>query len=429
MRNYQQTLDYLFAQLPVFQRDGASAYKPTIANTIALCNALGNPEKKFKSVHVAGTNGKGSTSHQLAAIFQAAGYKTGLYTSPHLKDFRERIKVNGQEIPEQNVIDFTEKHQTLFEKIKPSFFEMTVAMAFDYFANEKVEIAIVEVGMGGRLDSTNIIQPELCLITNISFDHQAYLGNSLEEIAREKAGIIKKETPVVIASTQPAIQSVFEGIAKSQQAPIYFADQQYHLKRNESSNQHLLALSYADKNGIEKNIYSDLTGNYQFKNITGVLCAIDLLKSKFDLLNDEHTIAALAKVKKSTGLKGRWELLSENPQCIADTGHNEDGIQQILTQLNFCKYQKLHWVIGMVNDKDINAVLSLLPKDATYYFCKPNIPRGLSTATLQQSAQKFNLNGNCYESVTLALSAAQKNAAINDLILIAGSTFIVAEII
>lgn len=429
MRNYQQTLDYLFAQLPVFQRDGASAYKPTIANTIALCNALGNPEKKFKSVHVAGTNGKGSTSHQLAAIFQAAGYKTGLYTSPHLKDFRERIKVNGQEIPEQNVIDFTEKHQTLFEKIKPSFFEMTVAMAFDYFANEKVEIAIVEVGMGGRLDSTNIIQPELCLITNISFDHQAYLGNSLEEIAREKAGIIKKETPVVIASTQPAIQSVFEGIAKSQQAPIYFADQQYHLKRNESSNQHLLALSYADKNGIEKNIYSDLTGNYQLKNITGVLCAIDLLKSKFDLLNDEHTIAALAKVKKSTGLKGRWELLSENPQCIADTGHNEDGIQQILTQLNFCKYQKLHWVIGMVNDKDINAVLSLLPKDATYYFCKPNIPRGLSTATLQQSAQKFNLNGNCYESVTLALSAAQKNAATNDLILIAGSTFIVAEII
>ena len=429
MRNYQQTLDYLFAQLPVFQRDGASAYKPTIANTIALCNALGNPEKKFKSVHVAGTNGKGSTSHQLAAIFQAAGYKTGLYTSPHLKDFRERIKVNGQEIPEQNVIDFTEKHQTLFEKIKPSFFEMTVAMAFDYFANEKVEIAIVEVGMGGRLDSTNIIQPELCLITNISFDHQAYLGNSLEEIAREKAGIIKKETPVVIASTQPAIQSVFEGVAKSQQAPIYFADQQYHLKRNENSNQQLLSLSYADKNGIEKNIYSDLTGNYQLKNITGVLCAIDLLKSKFDLLNDEHTIAALAKVKKSTGLKGRWELLSENPQCIADTGHNEDGIQQILTQLNFCKYQKLHWVIGMVNDKDINAVLSLLPKDATYYFCKPNIPRGLSTATLQQSAQKFNLNGNCYESVTLALSAAQKNAAINDLILIAGSTFIVAEII
>ena len=235
MRNYQQTIDYLFAQLPVFQRDGASAYKPTIANTIALCNALGNPEKKFKSVHVAGTNGKGSTSHQLAAIFQAAGYKTGLYTSPHLKDFRERIKVNGQEIPEQNVIDFTEKHQTLFEKIKPSFFEMTVAMAFDYFANEKVEIAIVEVGMGGRLDSTNIIQPELCLITNISFDHQAYLGNSLEEIAREKAGIIKKEVPVVIASTQPAIQSVFEGIAKSQQAPIYFADQQYHLKRNENS--------------------------------------------------------------------------------------------------------------------------------------------------------------------------------------------------
>lgn len=429
MRNYQQTLDYLFAQLPVFQRDGASAYKPTIANTIALCNALGNPEKKFKSVHVAGTNGKGSTSHQLAAIFQAAGYKTGLYTSPHLKDFRERIKVNGQEIPEQNVIDFTEKHQTLFEKIKPSFFEMTVAMAFDYFANEKVEIAIVEVGMGGRLDSTNIIQPELCLITNISFDHQAYLGNSLEEIAREKAGIIKKEVPVVIASTQPAIQSVFEGIAKSQQAPIYFADQQYHLKRNENSNQQLLSLSYADKNGIEKNIYSDLTGNYQLKNITGVLCAIDILKSKFDLLNDEHTIAALAKVKKSTGLKGRWELLSENPQCIADTGHNEDGIQQILTQLNFCKYQKLHWVIGMVNDKDINAVLSLLPKDATYYFCKPNIPRGLSTATLQQSAQKFNLNGNCYESVTLALSAAQKNAATNDLILIAGSTFIVAEII
>lgn len=429
MRNYQQTLDYLFAQLPVFQRDGASAYKPTIANTIALCNALGNPEKKFKSIHVAGTNGKGSTSHQLAAIFQAAGYKTGLYSSPHLKDFRERIKVNGQEIPEQNVIDFTETHQTLFENIKPSFFEMTVAMAFDYFANEKVEIAIIEVGMGGRLDSTNIIQPELCLITNISFDHQAYLGNTLEEIAREKAGIIKKEVPVVIASTQTSTQPVFESIAKEQQSPIYYADQQYHLKRNENSNQQLLSLSYTDKNGIEKNIYSDLTGNYQLKNITGVLCAIDLLKSKFDLLNDELTIAALAKVKKSTGLKGRWELLSENPQCIADTGHNEDGIQQILTQLNLCTYQNLHWVIGMVNDKDVNAVLSLLPKDATYYFCKPNIPRGLSATTLQHSAQEFNLKGECYESVTLALSAAQKNAANNDFILIAGSTFIVAEII
>lgn len=429
MRNYQQTLDYLFAQLPVFQRDGASAYKPTIANTIALCNALGNPEKKFKSIHVAGTNGKGSTSHQLATIFQAAGYKTGLYTSPHLKDFRERIKVNGQEIPEKNVIAFTEKHQVLFEKIKPSFFEMTVAMAFDYFANENVEIAIIEVGMGGRLDSTNIIQPELCLITNISFDHQAYLGNTLEEIAKEKAGIIKKGVPVVIASTQPAIQSVFENIASEQQSPIYFADQQYHLKRNENSNQHLLSLSYADKNGIERNIYSDLTGNYQLKNITGVLCAIEILKSKFDLLNDEHTIAALAKVKSTTGLKGRWELLSENPQCIADTGHNEDGIQQILTQLKLCTYQNLHWVIGMVNDKDVNAVLSLLPKDATYYFCKPNIPRGLSAATLQHSAQEFNLKGDCYESVTLALSAAQKNATTNDLILIAGSTFIVAEII
>jgi dihydrofolate synthase/folylpolyglutamate synthase len=429
MRNYQQTLEYLFAQLPVFQRDGASAYKPTIANTIALCNALGNPEKKFKSIHVAGTNGKGSTSHQLAAIFQAAGYKTGLYTSPHLKDFRERIKVNGQEIPEKNVIAFTEKHQVLFEKIKPSFFEMTVAMAFDYFANENVEIAIIEVGMGGRLDSTNIIQPELCLITNISFDHQAYLGNTIEEIAKEKAGIIKKGVPVVIASTQPAIQSVFENIASEQQSPIYFADQQYHLKRNKNSTQHLLSLSYADKNGIERNIYSDLTGNYQLKNITGVLCAIEILKSKFDLLNDEHTIAALAKVKSTTGLKGRWELLSENPQCIADTGHNEDGIQQILTQLKLCTYQNLHWVIGMVNDKDINAVLSLLPKNATYYFCKPNIPRGLSAATLQHSAHEFNLKGDCYESVTLALSAAKKNATPNDLILIAGSTFIVAEII
>ena len=429
MRNYQDTLSYLFTQLPVFQRDGASAYKPTIANTIALCEVLGNPQEKFKSIHVAGTNGKGSSSHQLAAIFQAAGYKTGLYTSPHLKDFRERIRVNGECIPEQNVIDFAATHEDLFEKIKPSFFEMTVAMAFEYFANQQVEIAIIEVGMGGRLDSTNIIKPELCLITNISFDHQAYLGHTLEAIAGEKAGIIKQEVPVVIASTQTATQAVFKEKAATQNAPIYFADEQYHLERTDNSNQQLLGITFTDPNGNLQNLQSDLTGIYQLKNITGVLCAIDLLKAKFPKLNNEIIFSALAKVKKLTGLKGRWEVLNENPLCIADTGHNEDGIQQILTQLTFCKYENIHWVMGMVNDKDFNSVLALLPKNATYYFCKPNIPRGLDQHILQQAAAQFNLNGDCYASVQEAFLAAKNNAKISDLVLVAGSTFIVAEII
>ncbi len=334
MRNYQDTLSYLFTQLPVFQRDGASAYKPTIANTIALCEVLGNPQEKFKSIHVAGTNGKGSTSHQLAAIFQAAGYKTGLYTSPHLKDFRERIRVNGECIPEQNVIDFTATHEALFEKIKPSFFEMTVAMAFEYFADQQVEIAIIEVGMGGRLDSTNIIRPELCLITNISFDHQAYLGYTLEAIAGEKAGIIKQEVPVVIASTQTATQAVFKEKAATQNAPIYFADEQYHLERTDNSNQQLLGITFTDPNGNLQNLQSDLTGIYQLKNITGVLCAIDLLKAKFPKINNQIIFDALANVKKITGLKGRWEVLSENPLCIADTGHNEDGIQKNINNNN-----------------------------------------------------------------------------------------------
>jgi len=429
MRNYQDTLSYLFTQLPVFQRDGASAYKPTIANTIALCEVLGNPQEKFKSIHVAGTNGKGSSSHQLAAIFQAAGYKTGLYTSPHLKDFRERIRVNGECIPEQNVIDFAAKHEVLFEKIKPSFFEMTVAMAFEYFAHQQVEIAIIEVGMGGRLDSTNIIRPELCLITNISFDHQAYLGHTLEAIAGEKAGIIKKEVPVVIASTQTATQAVFKEKAATQNAPIYFADQLYHLQRTANSNQQFLEIEYTDALGTVQKLQSDLTGIYQLKNITGVLCAIDLIKEKFPKINNEIIASALSKVKSLTGLKGRWEVLSENPLCIADTGHNEDGIQQILTQLTFCEYEQLHWVMGMVNDKDLNAVLALLPKNATYYFCKPNIPRGLDEQILQNTAQTFNLHGAYYASVSEALLAAKNNAKNTDLVLIAGSTFIVAEII
>jgi len=429
MRNYQDTLSYLFTQLPVFQRDGASAYKPTIANTIALCEVLGNPQEKFKSIHVAGTNGKGSSSHQLAAIFQAAGYKTGLYTSPHLKDFRERIRVNGECIPEQNVIDFAATHEALFEKIKPSFFEMTVAMAFEYFANQQVDMAIIEVGMGGRLDSTNIIQPELCLITNISFDHQAYLGHTLEAIAGEKAGIIKKEVPVVIASTQTATQAVFKDKAATQNAPIYFADQLYHLQRTADSNQQLLGIEFTDANGTLQKFQSDLTGIYQLKNITGVLCAIDLLKEKFPKINNEIIASALSKVKSLTGLKGRWEVLSENPLCIADTGHNEDGIQQILTQLTYCNYENIHWVMGMVNDKDFNAVLALLPKNATYYFCKPNIPRGLDQLILQQAAAQFNLIGECYASVQEAFNVAKKTAKNNDLVLVAGSTFIVAEII
>jgi len=411
MNSYQSILDYLFAQLPMYQRIGASAYKPNLDNTIKLLTELGNPETKFKSIHVAGTNGKGSTSHMLASVFQTAGYKTGLYTSPHLKDFRERIKINGVCIPEENVVDFVEKNRAFFAEIKPSFFEMTVGLAYDYFAKEQVDIAIIEVGMGGRLDSTNVITPLLSVITNISMDHMEFLGNTLEKIAAEKAGIIKPGIPVIIGETNEKTAPVFLEIAKKNNSKINFADVE---------TQCIAPL---------QNVECDLQGIYQKKNIQTALAAIFSVKNQFQNLSEEAIREGLANVVKNTGLLGRWQIIGEKPLIICDTGHNEDGIKQILQQLSQTPYRRLHMVFGVVSDKDITTILSLLPKDAVYYFCKPNLPRGLNEEDLREQAQEFGLQGNAFPTVSEALEAAKKSADSDDLVFIGGSTFVVAEVV
>ena len=411
MNSYQSTLDYLFSQLPMYQRIGAVAYKANLDNTIKLLAKLNNPETKFKSIHVAGTNGKGSTSHMLASVFQTAGYKTGLYTSPHLKDFRERIKINGVCIPEENVVDFVEKNRAFFEEIKPSFFEMTVGLAYDYFAKEQVDIAIIEVGMGGRLDSTNVITPLLSVITNISMDHMEFLGNTLEKIAAEKAGIIKPEIPVIIGETNEKTAPVFLEIAKRNHSEITFADVE------------------AQCIAPLQNVECDLQGIYQKKNIQTALAAIFSVKNQFPNLSVEAIREGLANVVKNTGLLGRWQTIGEKPLIICDTGHNEDGIKQILQQLSQTPYRRLHMVFGVVSDKDITTILSLLPKDAVYYFCKPNLPRGLNERDLREQAQKFGLQGNAFPTVGEALEAAKKSADSDDLIFVGGSTFVVAEVV
>jgi dihydrofolate synthase/folylpolyglutamate synthase len=421
MNSYQSILDYLFSALPMYQRVGASAYKANLDNTIKLLAELDNPETNFSSIHVAGTNGKGSTSHMLASIFQTAGYKTGLYTSPHLKDFRERIKINGICIPEENVIDFVKKNRMFFDEIKPSFFEMTVALAFDYFAKENVDIAIIEVGMGGRLDSTNVITPLLSVITNIGLDHTQFLGDTIQKIAGEKGGIIKPKIPVVIGETNEKTKPVFLEIAKQNGSKITFAD------AGISTGAMTASLPECDLKGI-----------YQQKNIRTVLTAIEIINtmSISTSLNDhrvylsEHAISeGLANVVKNTGLLGRWQIIGENPTIICDTGHNEDGIKQILLQLSQTPHRKLHVVFGAVNDKDITSILSLLPKHATYYFCKPNLPRALNEKDLQQQAQKNNLQGDAFPTVVEALETAKKSAHPEDLIWVGGSTFVVADIL
>lgn len=427
--NYQQTLDFLYAQLPMFQRIGAQAYKPSLDNTIALCEAIGNPQKQFKTVHIGGTNGKGSSSHMIASILQLSGYKTGLYTSPHLLDFRERIKIDGGMIPPQEIVEFVAQNLSTIQKIKPSFFELCVAMAFHYFAKEKVDIAVIEVGMGGRLDSTNIINPELSLITNISYDHMQFLGDTLPKIAFEKGGIIKPETPIVISQEQKECKHVFEALAKEKNAPLFFAEKEYHAQYEENST---LEYSHFLLNGgpfKEVSIECSLPGAYQQKNILGVLKAIDILQQKGYHISEENIIQGIKEVKKVTGLRGRWELLRKEPRVIADTGHNEDGITQILRQLKTIPYKKLHWVWGMVNDKAPDKVFQLLPKDAIYYFCKPNIPRGLDANECKKEAEKYHLHGISYNSVAEAYSKALENADAKDLILIAGSTFVVAEVL
>ena len=427
--NYQETLEWMYKQLPMYQRIGAAAYKADLNNTIALLDRLGNPHHRFKSVHVAGTNGKGSTSHMLASIFQEAGYKTGLYTSPHLRDFRERIRINGEMIPEENVVEFIGKHREAFEQMQLSFFEMTVGMAFDYFANEQVDIAIVEVGMGGRLDSTNLITPELSVITNIGLDHVQFLGDTLEKIAHEKAGIIKEGIPVVIGETQYETRQVFEDKAAECHAPIFFADQIFDCDKI-----HIESLTQQEYD-IWKNseLYLEacsipLMGNYQKKNLTTVMCAADLLRQRFEL-SDDDLRDGVANVIRNTHLMGRWQILNEDPLTIADTGHNVDGIREVVSQLAEMSYNKLHFVIGMVNDKDIDHVLQLLPHNCEYYFCKADIPRGLDANILAGKAFELGLRGNVYSSVRDAYKSAVNAARFDDVIFIGGSNFIVAEVV
>jgi dihydrofolate synthase/folylpolyglutamate synthase len=404
--NYQETTNWMFNQLPMYQLQGASAYKKDLTNVHLLTNHLDNPEQKLKCIHVAGTNGKGSTSHMLASILQEAGYKVGLYTSPHLKDFRERIKINGVEISEDFVCEFIEKHKSFFEANDMSFFEMSVGLAFDYFVKENVDIAVIEVGLGGRLDATNIITPLVSVITNIGIDHVQFLGNTLELIATEKAGIIKPRIPVIIGEYTPETKPVFLAKAKKNNAEIYFASK-------------LILETYP----------SDLTGDYQEHNKKTVVQTFKILNEQTNFkVTTENIKSGLQKVVKNTGLLGRWQQLGENPKIICDTAHNKNGLEIVLNQIQKETYTNLHIVLGVVNDKELDEVLPLFPKNATYYFCKPNIPRGLDAKVLQEKALTFLLKGNTYDSVSDAYKLAKNNSTKEDFIYIGGSTFVVAEL-
>jgi dihydrofolate synthase/folylpolyglutamate synthase len=425
---YEATLDYLYSQLPMYQRVGAVAFKKDLTNIRALCEYLGQPQEQFPSIHIAGTNGKGSTAHMAAAVFSAAGYKTGLYTSPHYRDFRERVKVNGALMEREYVIGFVEAHHLFFEQLKPSFFEITVAMAFDYFARQQVDIAVVEVGLGGRLDSTNIILPLLSVITNISFDHQQFLGNTLPEIAGEKAGIIKQGVPVVIGETQPEVELVFKEKAAQEEAPIVFADQ------------HVKAL--LKEEGLEFSTYDVYVGNqlalpglllnahgpYQHKNLQTLLQALRSLPEKWR--PDERAIRlGLKELRERANFLGRWQLLGEKPTILCDSAHNEAGLRVAVEALEKQTYDQLHIVLGMVSDKDAGKALRHFPEKGKYYFAKPDVPRGLEATQLQETAAKLGRIGKAYSSVKEALEAARRAARENDLIYVGGSIFVVAEVV
>jgi len=421
--NYNSVLDYLCNSLPVFQKAGSLAYKEGLDNTYAIDQRLNHPHQKYPTIHVAGTNGKGSTSHLLAAILQQSGYKTGLYTSPHLVDFRERIKINGEMISEDYVASFVNEHIDFFNQIHPSFFEVTTAMAFDYFAHEKVDVAVIEVGLGGRLDCTNIISPVLSIITNISFDHTALLGNTLSAIATEKAGIIKPNTPVIIGEALPETRNVFLQKAQTEKAPIIFVEEEKPILDAK--------LSDTGKWIFETEDYPDLTGELgglvQEKNAATVLCAISILKEKGYKITDAAVYEGFAKVVEITGLQGRWQCIGAHPKIILDTGHNVDGIKFIIQQLEKEKQNQLHIIIGMAGDKDVDSVLKLLPKDAVYYFTKASIPRAMNEKVLAEKALCLGLKGNSYSTVKQAIEAAKKAAETNDIIFIGGSTFVVAD--
>ncbi len=407
--DYQDTLTYLYNSTPMFQQVGGSAYKEGLENTLALDEHFGHPHRKFRTIHVAGTNGKGSCSHTIAAILQEAGYSVGLYTSPHLVDFRERVRVNGQPIPEEYVIRFVEEERCFFEPLHPSFFELTTAMAFRYFADVEIDVAVIEVGLGGRLDCTNIIRPDLCIITNISLDHTQFLGNTLPQIAREKAGIIKSGIPVVIGETTPETKSVFQKRAGEVNAPIYFAEEN----------------GREDYPGIEY----ELKGLYQKKNSRTILTALPLLKEAGYRLDEQSVRRGFAHVTELTGLMGRWQKLQDYPTLICDTGHNVGGITYIVEQLKQQAFHNLHIIIGMVNDKDIQGVLALLPEDAIYYFTQASVKRALPANDLQKLAKSAGLKGNCYPDVPSAVRAAQEKSLPEDFIFVGGSSFIVADLL
>ncbi|GLB52839.1 tetrahydrofolate synthase [Neptunitalea chrysea] len=403
--NYEETLHWLFTQLPMFQTQGKSALNNKLDNIVKFCSYLGSPERKFKSIHVAGTNGKGSSSHMMASVLQSAGYKVGLFTSPHLKDFRERIRINGKSVSEDMVVSFVAQNKPYFEANAMSFFEMTTGMAFQFFADEQVDVAVVEVGLGGRLDCTNVIIPEVSLITNIGLDHTDILGGTYEKIAFEKGGIIKEGVPCVVSEYQSETALVFEAVAKDKHTKIVYASEQ-----------------------LFKDYVLDLTGSYQERNIKGVLAVIKVLQGAFCVV-EENIVDGLANVVKNTGLMGRWQVLHASPKVVCDTGHNKEGMAYVIEQLNVEEYNRLHMVLGFVQEKEIQGVLAMLPKDAVYYFTKPDTKRAISEIELQQQAKKFTLFGESYNSVQAAYSAAFEAAKEDDFIFVGGSNFVVAEII
>jgi dihydrofolate synthase / folylpolyglutamate synthase len=403
--NYQETLDWMYVQLPMYQQQGASAYKKDLTNTLLLTKYLGNPERKIKTVHVAGTNGKGSTSCMIASVLQEAGYRVGLYTSPHLKDFRERIKINGAEISEDFVVRFINDNKSFFSENELSFFEMTVGLAFDYFVKEKVDVAVIEVGMGGRLDSTNVITPLVSVITNIGFDHMQFLGNTIAAIAVEKAGIIKPAIPVVIGEYTAETKSVFLDKAKATHSPLFFASDE-----------------------VSQNYPSALLGDYQFHNKKTVVKTIEILKSFFEI-TEENLKAGLMNVVQNTGLLGRWQQIKDKPKVICDTAHNSHGLKVVLNQMKRERFEQLFFVLGVVNDKDLDDILPLFPKNAHYFFSKPNVSRGLAATILQEKAASYGLTGQVYDSISIAYTEVLKKAMPNDFVYIGGSTFVVAEIV
>ena len=425
---YPQTLDYLYNTLPMFSRLGSAAFKNDLTNIRALCEHLGNPQQQFKSIHIGGTNGKGSVSHMLAAILQTSGYKTGLYTSPHLTDFRERIKIDGQLISETFVVQFIERLKPLIEEIKPSFFEITVAMAFQHFVQQNIDVAVIEVGLGGRLDSTNIITPELSIITNISWDHMNMLGNTLQQIAGEKAGIIKEKIPVVIGEKQTETAAVFTATAESKNAPLYFATDRFSVSEFHIGLDTLQVTVQDKQYGVLKKFDLDLTGIYQTKNIVTVLQAVEQLKESGFELSEAQLHNALHNTKKRTGLHGRWEVVHHHPAVVLEVAHNQAGIEQMAANLQHVSYKKLHLIIGFVKDKEIASMLQLLPPTATFYFTHAHIPRALDARALQEQASIHNLKGNVYDDVNSALEAALNHAEEDDLIIVCGSIFLVAEV-